>query len=138
MNAAAAAGLGLGERVVPRAGLHVHALPVAREVAVHVEAAEAVLVDRAVTVVVDPLAHGREAQARTLHLRVAYHYPVVGRVGHPDSIRVGHADLRDPAVTVEVLGRILVGDAVLVLVERVRRAAQGLVLDERQVGAGPG
>ena len=129
------AGFGFREGVVPSARLQVHALPVAREVAVHVDAADAVLVDGAVAVVVDALAHGRIAGAGALPLGIAHQDAVVIRVEHPVAVFVGDAHLRDPAVAVQVLGGILVGGAVFVLVDGVGGAAERLIVDEREVGA---
>ena len=112
-----------------------HALPVARKVAVHVDPADAVLVDGAVAVVVDALAHGRVAGPGALPLGIAHQDAVVVRVENPVAVVVAVAHLRDPAVAVQVLGGILVGGAVFVLVDGVGGAAERLVVDEREVGA---
>ena len=124
--------LGLGEGEIarpalgpapPRQVLAGHGPPVLGVIAVKVQAADAVLIDPAVAVVVDPL-RGNDVVA--LSVRRPLHEPTGGVVGIDDHGALAGRDLlpdlEDETVTVEILGRVFVEKAVPVVVVRPDRA----------------
>ena len=109
---------GIWKGIVHGPALDVARLPVARPVPVAVVAARPVLVDQAVAVVVDALLPEHDVIAR-----LAVRHGLEGvRVGPADPVVAlpgdALADLLDDAVPVDVLGRVLVEDAVVVVVDR--------------------
>ena len=138
-------GLGFGEGILSRAALGEaapgeieagHGPPILDVVAVEVQPSDAVLVETAVAVVVDPFGvHDIIALTR----RGPFHQPpgfVVRIDDHRALARLDlFAHLQDEAVAVQVLGRVLVQQPVAVVVIRTDGAAVGLGGEEIKVGA---
>ena len=107
--------LGLADR--QRTGGAVELGEVVREAAVQQDAGAAVLVGGAVAIVVEPLTGHREHPTLALLGVGTSQQPRLVGVDDPAAVGVRPAHLRDLAVAVEVVGRVLVGGAVAVEVE---------------------
>lgn len=126
--------LRLGERVFAGTALRpaapgrlTHRAPVLRVVAVQVEAADAVLVHATVAIVVH--AFGKQEVVALPCAHAAHQAPALVQGVHDRITLAGPdmlAQLHDEAVAVEVFGRILIEQAVAVVIVRAYRAAVGL------------
>ncbi len=114
----------LGEREGISVGtsLRIAGLPVPGPVAVGVVVARVVFVDPAIPIVVESFIAEQRVLARTIRLRHD-HQAGIGRVGDPAAVRVRDPHLNDVAVSVEVVGSVLIDQPVAVVVPGVETAA---------------
>ena len=109
--------------------------PVAREVAVEVESADAVLVDLAIAIVVDALADDAVEGPLAVIILAADEQARILGADLAIAVGIGDAHLGDETIAVEILGGVLIGAAVAVVVDGSDRAAQGNPVQQRGIGA---
>ena len=112
-----------GERVAIGPMLHVFRLPAPGPIAVRVVVAVAVLVHFAVTVVVDALGVEQRVLSLLVGLAGDHQFRKVG-VLLPTPVGIADAHLRDVAVAVQIVGLVLVDQAVAIVVDRPLAAAR--------------
>ena len=127
--------LRLGQRIRSRPALLELQAPVAREVAVHVDPSDAVLVEVAVPVVVDAFGVEIVETAAEFAGGATHHHPVVSGADPPKAVGIRDPHLGHRAVPVEIVAGILVQQTVAVFVVRSRCAPQTVGCGECDVGS---